>query len=113
MEYITVSELCEICEIEMDFLKDLAQFGLIEIVVREKKECICKDELECIKMIKRLFFTLGVNREGIEIILSMRNKILELQTEVDSLKRKVNCLTKEQEFRNIGIILEQNLMFDI
>lgn len=112
-DFFTLQEFSEICELEMDFLRDLVQFGLLEISVQGGNENISRDELECVRMIKRLYFDLGVNKEGIEIILSMRNQILELQKKVEDLKHELNQHNKEQKFRNIEIILEKGLMIDI
>ncbi|MBN2534141.1 MAG: hypothetical protein JXB88_14725 [Spirochaetales bacterium] len=112
-DFFTLQEFSELCELEMDFLQDLVQFGLIKITLEGKNRGVYREELECVRLIKRLYFDLGVNKEGIEIILSMRNQIMELHKQVDDLGREVNRLNKEQNFRNIEIILEKGLMIDV
>jgi chaperone modulatory protein CbpM len=112
-DFFTLEEFSELCELEIDFIRDLAQFGLVQVIVREEKEEIDSGNLDCVQIIKRLYFDLGVNKEGIEIILDMRNQILELQKRVGDLTNEIKRLNKEQKFRNIEILLEKGLMIDI
>ena len=112
-DFFTLQEFSDICDLEMDFLRELVQFGLLKVVTREKNESVLREELECARIIKRLYFDLGVNKEGIEIILSMRNQIIELQKQVGDLTAEINRLHQEQKFRNIEITLERGLMFDV
>ena len=112
-DFFTITEISEICNIETDFIKELVRFGIVEIYYREDSECVFKDAIELLKMAKRLYFDLGVNQEGIEIILSMRRQILDLQEEVEGLKHKVTSLKNEQRYRNLKIIIDKGLLFDV
>ncbi|HEU4324439.1 MAG TPA: helix-turn-helix transcriptional regulator [Roseiflexaceae bacterium] len=45
------------------------------------------DDVERIRFIKRLVDDLGVNLAGVEVILHMRQQLLEAQRELDALRR--------------------------
>jgi len=112
-DFYTLMEISEICRIKTGFIKELAKSGVIEIRKRKNTECAGPEIIDIVKIAGRLYFDLGVNIEGIEIILSMRNQILDLQEEVTGLRKRVNQLTNEQKYRNLEIINDQGLLFDV
>jgi hypothetical protein len=112
-DFFTLIEISEICSIDTDFIKELVRFGIIEVHKRGNSECVGQDTIDVLKMARRLYFDLGVNKEGIDIILSMRRQILDLQDKVIELKGKVNYLTHEQTYRNLEIIMNRGLLFDL
>ncbi|MBN2443569.1 MAG: hypothetical protein JXJ04_19575 [Spirochaetales bacterium] len=112
-DYFTITEISEICMIESDFVRELIGFGIIEVHKQENFEYVNPETIDVLKMAKRLYFDLGVNKEGIDIILSMRHQILDLQEEVEGLHNKVDQLTNEQKYRNLEMIIDQGLLFDI
>ena len=104
-DYYTLQEVSEICSLETEFIKALAQSGIIQIYRKARSECIPLDEIELLNMARRLHFDLGINKEGIGVILSMRQKIIQLQEEVQDLERKVIHLQDDNKFRNLEIII--------
>lgn len=52
----------------------------------QNKPCVHIDEMERCERVIRLYQELGVNKEGIEIILDLRQRIEELQKEVTRMK---------------------------
>ena len=112
-DFFTLIELSEICRMDEDFIKELARFGIIEVYKKEEIEYVDPDTIDLLKIVKRLYFDLGVNKEGIEIILSMRRQILKLQEELADAESKVNQMINEQNYRNLEIIINRGLLFDI
>ncbi len=47
-------------------------------------------DLERVRLIRRLVEDLGVNLAGAEVILNMRERMLELHEEMDRLRRELN-----------------------
>ena len=47
-------------------------------------------DLERLRMIRRLVDDLGVNLAGVEVILSMRERMLQLQAELEQLRRELD-----------------------
>jgi hypothetical protein len=85
-KYITIQHLAEFHQVDSGLLQEFAEFGLIRIQKTETTPCIVHEELEKCERIIRLHRELGVNKEGIDIILRMRETQTELQKEMKRLK---------------------------
>ena len=78
----------------------------------EKIECVLSDEVQQIRRIIRLYKELGVNKEGIDIILAMRNQILEMHKEMAMLQQKLDRLENDHKLRYWEIPREMGLIID-
>lgn len=85
-KYITIQHLAEFHQVDSRLLQEFADFGLITIRKTEETPCIVHEELEKCERVIRLHRELGVNKEGIDIILRMRETQSELQQELKRLK---------------------------
>ncbi len=90
IKYITIEEFAGFHKITTQLIQDFADFGLIEIRQVEKKHCIFSEQIEHCERAIRLHRDLGVNKEGIEIILDMRSKQTLLQQELMRLRHQLN-----------------------
>ena len=70
--YIAVNEFCESHGITLHFVKQLHEYGMIEIVELKNMKYITQEELPKAEKILRLYSDLDINLE--EIIL-LRNKL--------------------------------------
>ncbi len=93
--YITIKKLAQFHNINEALLLDLAQAGVLEIHIVNSEPCAAHNQLEKYERAIRLHRDLGVNKEGVEIIMEMRDKMEALQKELNELKRK---LSKYDEF---------------
>jgi chaperone modulatory protein CbpM len=112
-ELFTLIEVSEICRMEINFIKELAGFGIIELYEKENKKYLSHETINLLNMVRRLHFDLGINKEGIEVILSMRRQIMDLQEEVTRLENKINQQLNEEKFRNLDIIINKGLLIDL
>jgi hypothetical protein len=87
--FISIRDVSEFCEVDVSVLEEWSECGLITIEVLENAEGIHADEIRDVKRVARLYRELGVNREGMEIIAAMRNRILEMSRELDSLRHEI------------------------
>jgi hypothetical protein len=92
---ITLTQMCDRYNVDRETLRDFADFGLYPIVSINGELGIDIRHLDRIERVISLYQTLGVNKEGIDIILELRDEIAELQRQVENLKRK----EKELEYR--------------
>ncbi|RPJ08968.1 MAG: hypothetical protein EHM28_02890 [Spirochaetaceae bacterium] len=111
-QFISIRDLSALCKIEITVLKEWAECGLISVRIQGKIEGIASDELREIRRIVGLYKDLGVNNEGIEIIIAMRNRILEMSGELASLHNKLEQLEKDHRFRYLEIPRENGLILD-
>lgn len=88
-ELIIVDVFCKQCQIEINLIHDLEEFGLIETIVHQEQKYIDKNQLAYIEKIIRLHNDLNINKEGIEIILHLQEKENQLLTEINYLKNRL------------------------
>lgn len=88
-ELIVIDVVCKEYQIEINFIHDLEEFGLIQIVKQQEKKYLEKNQLVFIEKILRLHNDLNINKEGIEIILNLQEKENELLSEINYLRKRL------------------------
>ena len=86
---IAASEFCAGHQIEVTFIEDLAQHGLIEIATIEEQLAIPYTQLPSLEKMVRLHYELDINLEGIETIFHLLDRIEALQQEMRDLQKKI------------------------
>jgi hypothetical protein len=94
---ISLELVCAHFRVEPELVRDFSEFGLFPIVAEADAFMIGSENLARLAEIVRLHESLGVNKEGIEVILSLREKIAGLRAEVDSLMDEVAGLRRLRE----------------
>ena len=89
-ELIIVEVFCQEYQIELTLIEELEEFGLIETIVHQEDKYVIKNQLPDIEKIIRLHNELNINKEGIEIILDLLNKMNHINNEVKQLKDRLN-----------------------
>lgn len=89
-ELVIVEVFCREYQIELTLIEDLEDFGLIETIVHQEDKYVNKNQLADIEKIIRLHNELNINKEGIEIILDLLNKVNHINNEVKQLKDRLN-----------------------
>ncbi|MFA6507482.1 MAG: chaperone modulator CbpM [Treponemataceae bacterium] len=109
---IALIEVCDYFHIDFEIVQDFADFGLYPTVLCEGEKGIEVQYLDRVKKIISLYKTLGINKEGIEVILNLQEKISGLQDEVDSLQNKVESLKRQlginepETLKRLGLLVE-------
>ena len=88
-ELIVIDVFCKEYQIEINFIHDLEEFGLIQIVKKQEKKYLDKNQLVFIEKILRLHNDLNINKEGIEIILNLQEKENQLLSEINYLRKRL------------------------
>lgn len=89
-ELIIVEVFCQEYQIELTLIEELEEFGLIETIVHQENKYVIKNQLPDIEKIIRLHNELNINKEGIEIILDLLNKMNHINKEIKQLKDRLN-----------------------
>ncbi len=87
--YIEISLVCQQYEIEMSFIDDLSEYGLIEISTIEQAHFIHHDRISDLEKILRLHRDLDINIEGISSVLLLLQKIDRLQAELNAVHNRL------------------------
>jgi len=88
-KYISIKELAQFYKIDEKILRDFAEAGLFELHIIQSEPCVLLDQLARYERAIRLYRDLGVNKEGVEIIMDMRDKMLQMQNELSALRRQL------------------------
>ena len=89
-ELIIVEVFCREYQIEINLIEDLEDFGLIETIIHKEDKYVIKNQLADIEKIIRLHNELNINKEGIEIILDLLDKVNHINNEVKQLKDRLH-----------------------
>ena len=86
---IPTIQFCESHHLEITFIYNLQQYGLIETTKIEEVSYISIDELPRVEKIVRLYTELGINIEGIDAIQHLLERVESMQNEILHLKNRL------------------------
>ena len=86
-EFWTISEVVQLLEIEEGFLVELEEEEVVCPVCREEppKKLFTSNDLERLRLAKALVEDMGVNLAGVEVILRMRENMVEMRRQFDAI----------------------------
>jgi chaperone modulatory protein CbpM len=102
MNYITIEDFCTHHGIQVTLVREFADFGLVHLQEQEKKAMVPAEEIEKLERMIRLHDELGINKEGLEIILNMRDQLVSLNSELEKIRYRMRQLEDEQNLRLFG-----------
>ncbi|MBT8297904.1 MAG: chaperone modulator CbpM [Maribacter sp.] len=88
-QYIEVKEFCMGHGVTTRFMRELHEFGLIEIFQKNNVQYFSNEELPKAEKIIRLYSDLDINLEGIEVIHDLLERIEHMQGEIIALRNKL------------------------
>ena len=86
---ISADEFCIYHNIEFSFMRNLQEYGMIEMITHQEVNYIPEGELEKLERILRLHQDLEINMEGIDTITHLLQKISRMQAEITLLRNKL------------------------
>lgn len=87
--FIAALEFCESFNIELAFLENLREYGLIELENIDEIIYIPENQLGDLERMVRLYYDLEINLEGIGTIINMLHRSEELQHEIEILRNRL------------------------
>lgn len=88
-QLILVTEICTQYNVELSFMYQLEEHGLIEPTAIEETLYIPVSQLQELEKIIHLHYDLEINIEGIDVIRHLLRKLEAAQSEIENLKSKV------------------------
>ncbi len=107
---IALSQICDYYHIDIELVRTFSDFGLYPTVVVDGETGIETKHLDRLEQIISLHQALGINKEGIDVILELREKISGLQDEIGFLRNEIDTL-KRQLWNAGPEILESSDLF--
>jgi MerR family transcriptional regulator, heat shock protein HspR len=97
IEYWTIEEIKEELKVGENFLAELESEEIIVSSIHpEKRIPIFEEgELEKVRLAATLVYELGVNLAGVEVILHMRNNMVEMRRQIDRILEYVARQVRE------------------
>ncbi len=89
-QYISIEELCQLYEIEAEFIDELQENELINVVQEEEKTLVPVTEIQNLEKIQSFYYDLEINIAGIDAIFNLLNQIDEMKREMEDLRRKLS-----------------------
>ena len=80
-----IAEICRGLGIQPVELEAIEEEGLITLAALRDGKALPSEQLDRLRMIIRLQRDLGINLAGIDVILDMRSKMLQMRREVDDI----------------------------
>lgn len=100
----TLKEVVSITKVNKETILSYENEGLITPLKEEGENVYSEDDIEKIRMINRLISDLGVNLPGVEVILNMREQMINMQDEfetmIEEMRRSLIKELKGFEFRS-------------
>lgn len=97
MRYIAIEEFCHHHGIEATLIQEFADFGLVQVHVQDNRQFVPGTDIARLERMLRLARDLGVNKEGIEIILNMRQELKKLRRQKQKLSYQLQQLEAEKQ----------------
>jgi MerR family transcriptional regulator/heat shock protein HspR len=82
---LDIAGICRRLGIQPVELEAMEEEGLITLAALQDGKELPSDQLDRLEMIMRLQRDLGINLAGIDVILEMRGKMLQMRREVDEI----------------------------
>jgi hypothetical protein len=115
---ISLSRICDYFRVDIELVRDFADFGLYPTALFDGEVGIEMRNLGKLRKIISLHQALGINKEGIEVILELRNRVAGLQGEVELLRNEVATLKRDsgngnlETLERLGLLVEINVSAD-
>lgn len=93
--FISADKFCIYHNIEFSFIKNLEDFGLIDVKTFEETRYIHEDEVGKIERMLRLHNDLEINMEGIDTITHLLDRMNSMQEEIRILKNKLRLYEED------------------
>jgi len=95
-KHLRIQEIVKVCRVERDFILRLEREDVIHPVIRQKKKLYPPDQVERIRVARLLVEEMGVNLEGTEVVLHMREQMIAMQRQFNEILRLLNQKLKDR-----------------
>ena len=87
--YIEITEVVKVCKVGKDFIQQLERESVIRPVVQRRRKLYSPDQVDRIRIANLLIQEMGVNLEGAEVVLNMREQMIAMQRQFNEVLRLI------------------------
>lgn len=89
-KYILVSHFCNHTQIELSFVENLHEYGLLTFEKRENDLFIDEKDITEVEKMFRLHHDLGINFEGLDAIKQLLKRIQKMEKQMGLIQKQLN-----------------------
>lgn len=97
-DLIIVTEYCDNCNIEQQFIALLENEGLIEITILDGTEYLHISQLLDLERYARWYYDLSINIAGIDTIQRLLRKVETMQADLQTMQRLIDSYNRKEDF---------------
>ena len=86
-KYLRITEVIKICGVGEKFIDHLERESLVRPTLRQKQKLYTLDQVDRVRVARLLIEEMGVNLEGAEVALHMREQMIAMQRQFNELLR--------------------------
>jgi len=86
-KYLRITEVIKICGVNEEFIDSLERERIIQPIMRRNLRFYALDQVDRVRVAHLLIEEMGVNLEGAEVALHMREQMIAMQRQFNELLR--------------------------
>jgi MerR family transcriptional regulator/heat shock protein HspR len=86
-KYLRITEVTKICNVDAEFVMRLEREKMISPLVRRRRKVYPLDQVDRVRVARLLMEEMGVNLEGAEVALHMREQMIAMQRQFNEILR--------------------------
>ena len=86
-KYLRITDIVEICGVNEEFVIRLEEEKLIHPIIRHSEKFYPLDQVDRVRVAQLLIEEMGVNLEGAEVVLHMREQMIAMQRQFNEILR--------------------------
>lgn len=86
-KYLRITEVTRICGVDSKFVTRLEREKVIAPIVRRSQKLYPLDQVDRVRVARLLIEEMGVNLEGAEVALNMREQMIAMQRQFNEILR--------------------------
>ncbi len=95
-KYLRLTEVVEICGVDEEFICRLEEERLIRPISRRRQKLYPLDQVDRVRVARTLMEEMGVNLEGAEVALHMREQMIAMQRQFERVLKSLLNELKEK-----------------
>ena len=88
-KYFQITEVIKTCKVDKHFIQQLERESVIRPVVQRRRKLYSPDQVDRIRIANLLIQEMGVNFEGAEVVLNMREQMIAMQRQFNEVLRLI------------------------
>jgi len=110
---VTLVQVSEYYSIDIETVREFAEYGLYPTALFDGEMGVADGGLERMKKVISLHRALGINKEGIEAVLELRERITGLEGEVEGLTGEVLRLRRRIGIEDVEALERLGLLIEV